>query len=57
MQRHHPVGMADDAGQLLDLRRLALLSRRSMVASLEAARISIVYEVTLIRRKLNFATQ
>jgi hypothetical protein len=28
-----------------------------MVASLEAARISIVYEATLIRGKLNFATQ
>jgi hypothetical protein len=54
--------MADDALASCsmypsNLRRLALFSRRSMVASQSGARISTVYDDTLIRRKLDFATQ
>jgi hypothetical protein len=57
----YAVSMAYDADQLvnvcLELRRLALLSKRSMAVSYLGVRISSFYETTPIQRKLNFATQ
>jgi hypothetical protein len=61
VQRHHAIGMTDDAGQLLDVGlepQAARVTLQEIHGCLTVrARISIVYEGSLIRRKLDFATQ
>jgi len=61
VQRFRPVGMADDADQLVDVGfevQAAGVTLQKIHGCLSAwARIFIVYETAPIRGKLNFATQ
>jgi len=61
VQRFHPVGMADDADQLVDVGFEVQATGGAFQKIHDCltawARIFIVYEIAPIREKLNFATQ